>query len=175
MKKFSEFISHIEEKKVIDKDVNSIEEKPISIKEQLPKKKVVPTRKQLSQPSQPVKEKYSIVDKIAQFSFGFKPSEAYKLLESTQVSKDSLYYMISEQPNNSLLIVKYNENAGPDLKEFIISLMDFYKKNNQLKSLTEKIKVDGNKVFTIIKDIPSKEFMKIINSDITNLLNDFKK
>jgi len=192
LKKFSNFVS--------DKGMsNKIEEKPVKLSSniELPKekeiKKVLPNDKlekvfkkpEIKKPeikkesSISILEKVSFKGKIAKFPNNFLPSDSIKVLESNNISKNKLHYIITEQPNNCLLIVKYNEKTGIDLKEFINSLISVYKKNDDIKSLVEKIQVDGNNVFVMMKNIPiaqlkGKEFIKVINDDLTGLLNNLK-
>jgi hypothetical protein len=192
LKKFSNFVSE----KVVS---NQIEDKPVKLssKIELPKekeiKKVFPNDKleKVFKQTEPKKvepkkesvdsilEKISFNGKIAKFPNNFLPSDSIKVLESNNISKNKLHYIITEQPNNCLLVVKYNEKAGPDMKEFINSLISVYKKNIDFKPLVEKIQVDGNNVFVMMKNIPNvqlkgKTFIKILNDDLTGLLNGLK-
>ena len=197
LKKFSNFVSE----KVIS---NQIEDKPVKLssKVELPKekeiekvfpndklekvfkqpepKKVEPKKVEPKKESvETILEKISFNGKIAKFPNNFLPSDSIKVLESNNISKNKLHYIITEQPNNCLLIVKYNEKAGPDMKEFINSLISVYKKNIDFKPLVEKIQVDGNNVFVMMKNIPNiqlkgKNFIKILNDDLTGLLNGLK-
>lgn len=114
--------------------------------------------------------------KVVKFPNNFKPSESYKLLENNNISKDKLNYIISEQPNNSLVVVKYNEDAKINLKKFVSDVIDYYKKDATLNKLCSNIVLEGSDKWVIIKNIPDvkliedKTFINIINSDLTKLL-----
>jgi hypothetical protein len=118
-------------------------------------------------------ENISFINKVAKFPKDFKPSETYKILESKKVIKEKLHYIITEQQENVLVVLKYNEKVGPNLKEFVSSLLEYFNKS-KFSNLTENVKVEGSGVFAIIKNIPNKECMDLLNKQITNLLNDFK-
>ena len=97
MKKFSEFISPIEEKKVIDKDVNSIEEKPISIKEQLPKKEytvIIYFAPDCGHCQHEMKEIIKSIDKFNKVNFVWV---SFKSMP--EISEFYLKYEISKYPN----------------------------------------------------------------------------
>lgn len=196
LKKFSNFVkdkgisNQIEDKEVkLSSNIEMPKEKeikkvfPNDKLEKVFKKDEIKKESKVEEPKKestdPILEKIFFRGKIAKFPNNFRPSEAYKVLENNDISKNKLHYIITEQPNNSLLVVKYNEKAGPDLKEFIESLLSFYKKDDNVKSIVEKIEIDGNKVFVMMKNIPvvqvrGKDFIKVINDDLTGLLNGLK-
>lgn len=114
------------------------------------------------------------VGKTVKFPDDFKPSSSYKLLESKKVSKEKLHYIISKQPNNSLAIIKYNEKADKNLFNFINQVLEYYKRDNTLKPLMEKIKLEGDDKWAILKNIPNEKISEQINL-IDILVNDLTK
>jgi len=121
------------------------------------------------------KPRFKLNGKVAKFLDNYKPSDAYSLLESNNHSKDDLHFMIIEQTDKSLLVLKYNENHELKLKEFVDNLVSYYRRNPQLDKLFSEIVVEGNDVFSIIKNVPQielngKKVLQILNDDLMNLL-----
>jgi hypothetical protein len=91
------------------------------------------------------------------------------------VSKDKLHYIISNQTENTLVVLKYNEKAEIKLSEFMTTLIDYYKQNKNIKNVFDKMIVEGNEHFSIIKNIPkvklgNKELINVLNENIIKLL-----
>jgi hypothetical protein len=156
--------SVVEKRKVIKTPTKSTKvENPI-FSEKIPAKPVC----------SPLKEKVEFTGKVVKFPT-IKPSQAIKILESKNVSKDKLDYIITDQ-NDTIVIVKYNEEAKFDLKKFSDSLISFYRKNSFLKENFNKICVEGCDKYAIIRNIPEidyngKKMIQVINDDITKLLS----
>jgi len=115
------------------------------------------------------------IGKTVKFPDNNKPSISYKILESNNVSKDKLHYIISKQPNNSLAIIKYNETADKNLIKFVNQLLEYYKRNDSLKSLMSKIILEGGNEWVVLKNIPDEQLENIslidtIVHDLTKLL-----
>jgi hypothetical protein len=113
--------------------------------------------------------------KVVKFPDNFKPSVAHKILENKNFSKEKLHYIITEQGDNALLVVKYNQDAPINLKEFSQAVISYYCKNDVLKEQFKHIVVEGNSCYAIIKGIPILELngirvIKIINDDLIKLL-----
>ena len=64
---------------------------------------------------------FKLNGKVAKFLDNYKPSEAYSLLESNNHSKEDLHFMIIEQTDESLLVLKYNENHELKLNIFFLN------------------------------------------------------
>jgi len=112
-------------------------------------------------------------NKIVHFPKNIMPSESYKLLENYNISKDKLHYIISKQPNNSISIIKYNENADINLYKFVSQVVEYYKRNEKLKNSMNYIKIVGNEKWVILKNIPILENVNLIDTilvDLTKLL-----
>lgn len=125
------------------------------------------------------KPKLNFNGRVVKFPNNFKPSSAYSMLESNNISKDKLYFMIIEQSDNSLLVVKYNEQNDLKTKEFVQNLINYYKSNKQLYKLFDNIIVEGTDSFSLIKNIPDvdldgKKLTQILNDDLMNLLKNIK-
>jgi len=120
-------------------------------------------------------EKFDFIGKIVKFSSNIKPSVSIVMLENNNVSKDKLHYIISTQTKDSLVVLKYNENADIKLTEFVNTLIDYYKKNEQLVKQFDQILIEGNDKFSIIKNIPNitlgdKKLIDILNENLVKLL-----
>jgi hypothetical protein len=176
LKKYTDFS---EESKI--PHTSSLDEKKVT-------KKVVPTpSKKVEKPVVPIstktpakpvciKNESKIVfsGKVAKFPT-IKPSQAIKLLENKNVSKEKLDYIITDQ-NDTIVIVKYNENAKFDLKKFSDALISFYRNNSYLKENFSKVIVEGCDKYSIIRNIPDidyndKKMIQVVNDDITKLLS----
>lgn len=121
------------------------------------------------------KPRFNLNGNVVKFLDNFKPSSAYSILESNNYSKDDLHFMIIEQADESLLILKYNEKHKLKLKEFVTNLVSYYRRNPQLDKLFSEIIVEGNDTFSIIKNVPKtelngKKVLQILNDDLINLL-----
>lgn len=113
--------------------------------------------------------------KIAYFSNDIKPSAAISLLEHNKINKDKLHCIISKQSENTLVLLKYNEKSNHDILNFVNSLINHYKKNDNLIKMFENIIVSGTKDYTIIKNIPKvkindKHLIDVFNDNIIKLL-----
>ena len=181
LKKYSDFINNsvqpkVEEKTIVKKETIKLDTP--SFKKD-PKKEVSKPEVKEPKVKEPIlKENLNFVlfnGKIAKFPTNSKASENFKLLENNNIDKNKLLYFISEQMDNSLVIVKYNQDAKIKLNEFVTSLIEYYKRNESLKNIFSKIIVEGTEQFSIIKNIPNveiggKKLIKVLNDDLLNLL-----
>lgn len=177
LKNFTDFSNerNITTKKPSDSKVISVpKEKEVEPKVTEPKN---PKKDKVQEPKvdEPKLEKFELIGKVAKFPGKIKPSVSMILLENNKVSKDKLHYIISEQTPNTLVVIKYNENANIKLTEFITTLMQYYKKNEQLKIPFSKIVVEGTEQYSIIKNIPDIKFgdrslVQVLNDDLVKLL-----
>lgn len=116
------------------------------------------------------------VGKTVKFPDNHKPSHSFTLLENKSISKDKLHYIISKQPDNSLAIIKYNENADKDLIKFVSQVIEYYKKDTSLVSLMKQIVLEGSDKWVVLKNIPDEQLVDqrtLIDTlvhDITKLL-----
>ena len=105
-----------------------------------------------------------------------KISEYYKKLIDDDVDKNITLYIIKEQSNNTLAIIKYNTETPINLEEFTKSLLSHYRKNENLSKLFSDITITGDKNTSLIKDIPNiklssnKLVIDILKEDLIKLL-----
>lgn len=118
--------------------------------------------------------------KVAKFPKNVKASKAYNFLENVKVSKKSIWYIMVEKQDNELQMVKYNYKEGVDLNKFVNELKTYYVKkyssDKKVCSLIEKIRVDGNDKYSMVKDIPlieldGKKLITTITEDLIKLLS----
>ena len=148
------------------------------LKENIRVKESIPVVKEISKTEIKTKDEKQLPifnGKIVKFPDNFKPSTAYKILENKNFDKEKLHYIITEQGDSSLLLVKYNQDATINLKEFSQAVIDYYCKSDVLKEKFKNIIVEGNDKYSVIKCIPNielngKKAIKIINDDLIKLL-----
>jgi hypothetical protein len=124
--------------------------------------------------------KVDLKGKIAKFPKNTKASKAYNFMENVKVSKKSIWYLMVEKQDNELQLVKYNVKEGVDLTKFVNELKAYYiskyvGQRNVCEAIN-KISIDGNDKYSIIKNIPSvevdgKKIISKISEDLINLLS----
>jgi hypothetical protein len=124
--------------------------------------------------------KIETIGKVAKFPKNTKAHKAYNFLENVKVSKKSIWYIMVEKQNSELQMVKYNYREGVDLKKFVNELKTYYlnkfSDNKNVVSLIEKITVDGNDKYSMIKNIApieveGRKMISIITEDLIKLLS----
>ena len=117
--------------------------------------------------------------KVAKFPKNTKASKAYNFLENVKVSKKSIWYIMVEK-DNELQMVKYNVKEGVDLNKFIGDLKTYYlaknKGNRAICEAINKLSVDGNDKYSMIRNIPlieveGKKMISKITEDLIKLLS----
>ena len=122
----------------------------------------------------PQKEKPSVSEsivfdgKIVLFNGAIKPSTTISLLESKNVSKDKLHFIITEQ-KDSFVVLKYNTDTKIKLNMFFETLIDYHKRDENIKALFENIEVSGTDTYVIVKNISDKIKSLMIESTKTLL------
>lgn len=128
------------------------------------------------------KKNESTVDftgKVAKFPKNTKASKAYNFLENVKVSKKSIWYIMVEK-DNELQMVKYNVKEGVDLNKFVSELKTYYvnkyKSNPKICESINKIHVDGNDKYSMIRNIPAlkldeRSLITTITEDLIKLLS----
>jgi len=125
-------------------------------------------------------EKVETFGRVAKFPRNVKASKAYNFLENVKVSKKSIWYIMVEKQDNELQMVKYNYKEGVDLGKFVNELKTYYVKkysnNENICKLVEKIEVDGNDKYSMVKNIPlveldGKKMITKITEDLIKLLS----
>lgn len=120
------------------------------------------------------------IGRVAKFPKNTKASKAYNFLENVKVSKKSIWYIMVEKQDNELQMVKYNYREGVDLGKFVNELKGYYikkySKDAKLCKLVEKITVDGNDKYSMVKNIPlvsvdGRKMISIITEDLIKLLS----
>jgi len=124
--------------------------------------------------------KVDSIGKVARFPKGVKASKAYNFMENVRISKKSIWYIMIEKDENELQMVKYNVKEGVDLNKFVNELKVYYgkkySKDKKICSLLEKITVDGNDKYSMVKNIPlvtvdGRKMISIITEDLIRLLS----
>lgn len=113
--------------------------------------------------------------KVAKMPKNAKASTSLTYLEKIKVSKQKLWYILIEKQDDQLQMIKYNNRKGVNLKVFVDNLKNYYQHNEILKEHIEKLEIDGNSSFSIIKNIPDveidgKKLLVILTEDLIRLL-----
>lgn len=126
-------------------------------------------------------EKVTTYGKVARFPKNVKASKAYNFLENVKISKKSIWYlMIEKEENNELQLVKYNVKEGVDLNKFVNDLktyyLDKYKGNDKVCEAINKLSVDGNDKYSMVKgispiELEGKKLIGKITEDLIKLLS----
>ena len=110
--------------------------------------------------------------KVAKFPKNTKASKAYNYLENIKVSKKKLWYILIEKENNGLQVIKYNNNLGFNLFDFVNELKKFYSKNEEMKGHIDNLLIEGEDKFSTIRNIPDVEidgkYYNVLVRKVTN-------
>ena len=125
-------------------------------------------------------ENVETIGKVAKFPKNTKASKAYNFLENVKVSKKSIWYIMVEKQEDELQMVKYNNQEGVNLVEFVNELKKYYittySDNKEICKLVENIKVAGNDKYSMVKNIPlieldGRKMITRITEDLIKLLS----
>jgi hypothetical protein len=125
-------------------------------------------------------EKVTTYGKVAKFPKNVKASKAYNFMENVKVSKKSIWYLMIEKDENQLQLVKYNYNEGVDLNKFVNDLKGYYlnkyKDNKVICEAVNKLTVDGNDKYSMVKgispvEVDGKKLITKITEDLIKLLS----
>lgn len=114
--------------------------------------------------------------KVAKMPKDAKAGASINFLEKIKISKQKLWYIIIEKEEfNELQTIKYNNRVGVNLKEFVLELKNFYNKNPEMMEYIDKLVIEGEDKFSMIKNIPNVEIngvklMTILMNDLIRLL-----
>lgn len=114
--------------------------------------------------------------KIAKMPKNTKAASSINFLEKIKISKQKLWYIIIEKEEfNELQTIKYNNRVGVNLNEFVIQLKKYYEKNPLMLEHIEKLTIEGNDKFSMIRNIPNVDIngvklMTILMNDLIRLL-----
>ena len=114
--------------------------------------------------------------KVAKMPKDAKAGASINFLEKIKISKQKLWYIIIEKEEfNELQTIKYNNRVGVNLNEFVLELKNFYSKNSEIMEYIDKLVIEGEDKFSMIKNIPNVEIngvklMTILMNDLIRLL-----
>lgn len=123
-------------------------------------------------------KKVQFIGKVAKMPKNIKAKNAYNFLENIKVSKKKLWYILIEKDENELQCIKYNNKMGVDLRAFVEQLKEYYKKDEDVKPYIDKLIIEGNDKFSIIKNIsdievkPGKKMITFLTENLIKLLYD---
>jgi hypothetical protein len=117
----------------------------------------------------------NFVGKVAKFPKNTKAKSAFTFLENIKVSKKKLWYILIEKDQDGLQIIKYNNKMGFNLNDFVNELKVFYLKDEIISEHIEKLTIEGEDKFSVIKNIPDveingKKLITILTNDLIKLL-----
>jgi hypothetical protein len=159
LKKYSDYINENKQMKT-----NTVPDVPVvqepKIKEPT-ETNSVKTVKTVKKKKKPIKETIVFNGKIVLFSDrSVKPSSTISLLESKNISKEKLHYIITEQ-NDSIVLLKYNIDTKLNMKLFIENFVKYHKDKY---NIVENISFDVSDTFAIIKNISEENKYLYINN-----------
>ena len=139
-------------------------------------------KKKINKPDN-INENVNLYGKVAVFPKNVKPSKAYKFLENIKMNPEKLWYMLIQQQEDNLQMIKYNIKADIYLREFVNTLKSYYleqiQENVDLYQQIDKIVIesDENDLFVCIKNIPhisinNKKLISIISEDLVKILRE---
>lgn len=140
-------------------------------------KKVV--AKEIETTNENASDDVNFIGKIAKFPKNAKASKAYSFLEDVKINKNKTWYILIEQQNNELQMIKYNVKAGVNLEKFVTDLKEFYKVSFKdqpaLLKVIERLKIVGEDKFVTIKNIPDvdlgdKKLITRLTQDLITVL-----
>lgn len=128
----------------------------------------------------------SMYGKIAKFPKNTKAKSAYNFLTNLKISSRKLWYFIIEKEIVSvdgknkaqeLQLIKYNNKNGINCDAFIEILKKEYHNDTELGKYINKLIIDSEENFSVIRNIPDveidgKKLINIISEDIIRLLYD---
>ena len=120
--------------------------------------------------------KIHLYGKVAKMPKGTKAKNSLNFLENIKVNKSKLWYILIEKDENELQCIKYNNKMGVNLTEFVKQLKEYYKKDENIKEYIDKLIIDGNDKFSIIKGIsdveikPGKKMITFLTENLIKLL-----
>lgn len=126
------------------------------------------------------KKDIELTGKIAKFPKNTKAVNALKFLENIKVNPKKLWYIIIEDQDTELKLVKYNRNNDIDLNEYTLELknryLKLYSQNEKMVEQLNNIVVVTEKDFSLIKNIPEiiieeKSLISVITGDLIKLLS----
>ena len=176
MKRFSDFNNSNDD--IFSNNKNITENSHINMKKKVKKEEIQTTKKKHINTETGIKnqgdvqsmtkEQVKFYGKIVKFPKNTLAKEAYSFLNENKISKEKLWYFMIEK-NNELHIVKYNEDKGFKINEFVLELLKSYK-NSNFNQLSENIKIKGNENFVILTNIFENNSGKI-KEDLIKLLS----
>lgn len=123
-----------------------------------------------------------LTGKVAKFPKNTKAVKALQFLEQVKINPNKLWYIVIEDQDSQLKMVKYNRSQGVNLVEYTNELKQIYhtKYANDpiIMEALSKIVVDGEQDFSTIKNIPlitlenGQTLISKIASDLIKLLAD---
>lgn len=123
-----------------------------------------------------------LTGKVAKFPNNTKAVKALKFLENVKVNPKKLWYIIIEDQGTDLKMVKYNRHSDVNLLEYTNELkqiyVNHYSQNPEILEALNKIVVEGELDFSIIKNIPNvtlesgQTLLSKISTDLIKLLAD---
>jgi chaperonin cofactor prefoldin len=104
-------------------------------------------KKKINKPDN-INENVNLYGKVAVFPKNVKPSKAYKFLENIKMNPEKLWYMLIQQQEDNLQMIKYNIKADIYLREFVNSLKSYYleqiQENVDLYQQIDKIVIESD-------------------------------
>lgn len=128
-----------------------------------------------------MEENINLNGKVAKFPKNTKAVKALQFLEHVKVNPNKLWYILIEDQGTELKTVKYNRSKGVNLIEYTNALKKYYlneyKNDEKMSESINNIIVEGEKDFSLIKNIPlitlenGQTLISKITTDLIKLLD----
>src|ERR1035437_6981973 len=110
--------------------------------------------------AEPIKRKdndIALIGKVAQFPKNTKITKAYTYLENIKIPKNKIWYLIVEQQDTEIQLIKYNRVEGVDIDVMVKELKHYYIKhyadNADIIKAVEGLEVVAEDKYAIIRNI----------------------
>lgn len=125
-------------------------------------------------------DKIQLTGKVAKFPNNVKAVNALTYLENIKINPNKVWYILVENQENELKMVKYNRCTGVNLLQYTVELQQYYIKkyqnNTEIIEALNKLEVVGEKDFSVIKNIEpivlenNQTLISKITTDLIKLL-----
>lgn len=112
-------------------------------------------------------EKIKVFGKVIKYQ-DVKYSDIENMFEKNILSKNKIWYCITEKNGGEIHIIRENE-IGFKIQPFVMSLMDHFLKVKSVNEGYNQIRIKGNDNFAVLSNVPKPIYEKVLGSLISLL------